>query len=123
MSNLTLNIYRDRFEITCVFPPSTTKRTWTPAENYQAERKEVMNNDSNRCFESYDPNDVEQMFEMQSKLLNLAKARGTRNSFSIYVVVDDFGDDPIYTCPSKSPCALHARGRHNIVSAIVSTQK
>jgi hypothetical protein len=54
--------------------------------------------------------------------MKLEKAQGGNKLCSIYVVIDDFPDDPSFSRQSNSRCALHARGGHNSVSATVSTQ-
>ena len=39
------------------------------------------------------------------------------------VVIDDFADEPAFTRQSKILHALFTRGRHSMISTIVSTQK
>jgi hypothetical protein len=43
--------------------------------------------------------------------------------YQILIVIDDFADDPIFSRHSKLLHALFTRGRHSMISTIVSTQK
>ena len=43
--------------------------------------------------------------------------------FKILIVIDDFADDPSFARHSKLLHALFTRGRHSMISTIVSTQK
>ena len=43
--------------------------------------------------------------------------------FSILVVVDDFADQPSFSRNSPLLNQLFVRGRHNVISTIVGTQK
>ena len=43
--------------------------------------------------------------------------------YQILIVIDDFADDPVFSRHSKSLHALFTRGRHSMISTIVSTQK
>ena len=43
--------------------------------------------------------------------------------YQILIVIDDFADDPVFSRHSKLLHALFTRGRHSMISTIVSTQK
>jgi hypothetical protein len=51
------------------------------------------------------------------------KTKGYTKIFQILIIVDDFADDPTFSRHSKSLHALFTRGRHSMISTIVSTQK
>ncbi len=51
------------------------------------------------------------------------KTKGYTKIFQILIIVDDFADDPSFSRHSKLLHALFTRGRHSMISTIVSTQK
>ena len=51
------------------------------------------------------------------------KASNRKKLFSMLIVIDDFADDAVLTRQSKLLHSLYTRGRHNIISTIVSTHK
>jgi hypothetical protein len=42
--------------------------------------------------------------------------------FQILIIVDDFADDPSFSRSSRLLHSLYTRGRHNMISTVVSTQ-
>ena len=51
------------------------------------------------------------------------KQQNYSNIYQILIVIDDFADDPVFSRHSKLLHALFTRGRHSMISTIVSTQK
>lgn len=125
ISNLILNIYRGAFERIFVFSPSIdVDSAWIEVKKYQADKMNVQENEKEQLyFDSYDPDDLENIIDTQHKVTKHVKASGKKKLFSILIIVDDFADDPKFTRQSKLLHSLFCRGRHNSISTIVSTQK
>jgi hypothetical protein len=123
LSNLILHIYRGCFERIYIFSPSIDiDSTWSPVKKYQSEIMKVDEKDK-LYFDSYNPNELENIIDTQHKVIKLMKENKRNKLFSILVVIDDFADDPSFTRQSKLLHSLYTRGRHNSISTIVSTQK
>ena len=46
----------------------------------------------------------------------------SKKLFQILIIIDDFADDPVFSRQSKLLHGLFTRGRHNMISTVVSTQ-
>jgi hypothetical protein len=125
LSNLILKIYRGCFERIYVFSPSVNvDQTWEAVKKYQEDVMKVKETDSEKLyFDSYNPEDLENIIETQHKVILQQKKQKHSHLFSVLVIVDDFADDPSFSRHSKILHSLFTRGRHNSISTIVSTQK
>ena len=125
LSNLILNIYRGCFERIFIFSPSIDiDKTWEPVKKYQTDDMKVAEKDNDKLyFDHYTPDDLENIIDMQHKIIKMLKDSNRKKLFSILIVIDDFGDDPSFTRQSRLLHSLFTRGRHNSISTIVSTQK
>ena len=125
LSNLILNIYRGCFERIFVFSPSIDiDKTWEPVKKYQSDDMKATEKDKEKLyFNHYDPADLEHIIDTQHKVIKMMKASNRKKLFSVLIVIDDFADDAVFTRQSKLLHSLYTRGRHNIISTIVYTQK
>ncbi len=74
-------------------------------------------------FDHYDPEDLEKMIKTQKEVVQYMKDKKKRKLYHILILVDDFADDPSFSRNSKLLHSLFTRGRHSMISTIVSTQK
>ena len=74
-------------------------------------------------FNSYDSEALTDMIETQGKIIDHMKKEGSKKIHQVWVIIDDFADDPTFTRQSRILHALYTRGRHNMISTITSTQK
>ena len=74
-------------------------------------------------FDHYEPDELQHIIDTQHKVIESMKKKGHKKLYSIFVVVDDFADDPKFSRHSNLLHALYTRGRHNSMSAITSTQQ
>ena len=74
-------------------------------------------------FDNYDPEYLQNIADMQHKIILKMKREKRTKLFSILVVIDDFADNPQFSRHSKLLHSLFTRGRHNCISSLVSTQK
>ncbi len=74
-------------------------------------------------YDHYDAEALENIVSTQHKLAEHMKTKGYTKIFQILIIVDDFADDPSFSRHNKLLHALFTRGRHSMISTIVSTQK
>jgi len=76
-----------------------------------------------KCFfNTYDPKELREVMDRQSKIAEWQKNHG-QHCFSVFILVDDFSDDPSFTRGSKLLHELYIRSRHSFISTITSVQK
>ena len=66
---------------------------------------------------------LKKIIETQHKVIDFQKKNKQKELYSILIVVDDFADDPRFVRYSNILHGLFTRGRHNVISCILSTQK
>ena len=85
--------------------------------------EEMCSKDEECFFDHYDPEDLEKIIDTQKKVVQYMKERKKKKLYQILILVDDFADDPSFSRSSKLLHSLFTRGRHTMISTIVSTQK
>ena len=60
--------------------------------------------------------------DRQSKIAESQKNNG-KHLFGVLMLIDDFGDKPVFTLQFKLLHQLYVRGRHSFISTITSAQK
>lgn len=124
LSNMILDIYRGCFDRIYIFSPSVNvDKTWDKCKEYIEKSQKVDPNKEQIYFDHYDPEALESIVSTQTKLAEHMKAKGYTKIYQILIVIDDFADDPTFSRHSKLLHALFTRGRHSMISTIVSTQK
>ena len=106
-----------------MFSPSVDlDRTWGPVKHY-VERELGVDLRREPCFfDRYDPAALEKVVAQQYKVAELCKARG-KDVFGVLVIVDDFVDQPSFLRNERLLHQLYVRGRHAMLSTVVSSQK
>ena len=124
MSNMILDIYRGCFDRIFIFSPSIdVDKTWGPVKDYIEKSQKVDTKKEKLFYDHYDAEALETIVSNQHKLAEHMKTKGYTKIFQILIIVDDFADDPAFSRHSKLLHALFTRGRHSMISTIVSTQK
>ena len=76
--------------------------TWEPVKKYQTDvLRAGANKNETLYFDTYDPDELENVIEVQHKITKHLKQQGRKKLFSILIIVDDFADDPKVTRQSK----------------------
>ena len=131
MVDMILRLYRGAWARLYVFSPSVDiDMTWKPVKEY-SEQVLGVNPDKERCFYSeWDPGALQAIVDQQAKITQLAKTHKMTQLPGILIVVDDFADDPRIMHASGGASAggsmlntLFIRGRHMMISTLVSSQK
>jgi hypothetical protein len=124
MSNMILDIYRGCFDRIYIYSPSVdVDKTWGPVREYIEKSQKVDTKKEKLFYDHYDAEALENIVSTQHKLAEHMKTKGYTKIFQILIIVDDFADDPTFSRHSKLLHALFTRGRHSMISTIVSTQK
>ena len=123
-SNMILKIYKGCFDRIYLFSPSIdVDKTWLPVKEYIEKSMKLDPKKEAIYFDHYDPEALEHIISTQHKVAEHMKQQNFTNIFQILIVIDDFADDPSFSRHSKLLHALFTRGRHSMISTIVSTQK
>lgn len=124
ISNMILNIYKDCFDRIYIFSPSIdVDKTWVPVKDYIEKSLKIDPKKEAIYFDHYDHDALENITTTQHKIAEHMKQQNYTKIFQILIVIDDFADDPTFSRHSKLLHALFTRGRHSMISTIVSTQK
>ena len=124
ISNMILDIYKDCFDRIYLFSPSIdVDKTWKPVKEYIEKSLKVNPDKEKIYFDHYDAEALQDIIATQHKVAEHMKAQNYTKIFQILIVIDDFADDATFSRHSKLLHSLATRGRHSMISTIVSTQK
>ncbi len=126
MSNMILDIYRgcfDRIYIYIFSPSVDVDKTWGPVREYIEKSQKVDTKKEKLFYDQYDAEALENIVSTQHKLAEHMQTKGYTKIFQILIIADDFADDPSFSHHSKLLHALFTRGRHSMISTVVSIQK
>ena len=123
--SMLLDLYRGAFARIYVFSPSVDiDQTWRPVKRY-VERDLGVDLDKEPCFfDTWRPEALKDILDTQAEMVAYQKKHKYKKLHGICVIVDDFADDPqVMHSSSNILSMLFMRGRHLMVSTILSTQK
>ena len=124
ISNMILDIYKDCFDRIYLFSPSIdVDKTWKPVQEYIEKSLKVHPDKEKIYFDHYDAEALENIISTQHKIAEHMKQQNYTKIYQILIVIDHFADDPTFSRHSKLLHALFTRGRHSMISTIVSTQQ
>ena len=124
LRNMILDIYRDCFERVYIFSPSiNVDHTWLPVKAYLDNKITLSEDEPQLYYDTYDPESLHAIIDTQRKIVEHQKTKKSNKLFSILIIVDDHADDPAFSRNSKLLHSLYVRGRHSMISTLVSTQK
>ena len=124
LQNMILDIYRDCFERVYIFSPSiNVDHTWLPVKSYLDNKINLSEDEPSLYYDTYDPESLQSIIDTQRKIVEHQKTKKSNKLFSILIIVDDHADDPAFSRNSKLLHSLYVRGRHSMISTLVSTQK
>ena len=118
IQNLILDVYRDCFSRIFIFSP-----TFVEVKKYINKEMKVDDKKEEIYFEHYNPDELQQVIDTQTKVITYMKDHKLKKLHSILIVVDDHADDLNFVRHGKLLHGLATRGRHQAISFILSTQK
>jgi hypothetical protein len=129
LQNMVLDIYTDKhhkslFDRIYIMSPSVfVDQAWKPVIAF-IEKNICHHSDKEPLFfDSYQPDELLKIIDTQHKIIKYMKDAGKTNLFQILIIIDDFADDKQFSRNSPLLNMLFVRGRHQLISTIVSTQK
>ena len=105
-----------------VFSPTINiDDNWQPVKRYIA--KEIKPREDEKVyFDHYNPEDLQEIVELQYKVIEYQKAHDHKQLFQIAIFIDDFAESQEFLRNSKMLHALYTKGRHANISTITSVQ-
>ena len=94
---------------------------WIPVNKY-IEKEIKPREDENVYFDHYDPNDLQDIVELQYKVIEYQKEHGHKQLFHIAFFIGEFVEPQEFLRNSKLLHALYTKGRHANISTITSVQ-
>jgi plasmid maintenance system killer protein len=124
LQNFILDIYRDCFARVFIWSPSIwVDQTWRPVMKYIEDHMHVKHTEEDPIyFEDYNNDDLEKVIDEQKKVIQYMKDKNKKRLYQILIIIDDHADNPALSRNSKLLHSLYTRGRHNMISTIVSVQ-
>jgi Cdc6-like AAA superfamily ATPase len=120
LQQLILKVYRNCWARVFIFSPSVKiDAAWAPVLSYVSEH---LSPREKFAFDEYDPEALAQIIEDQTRIATFMKGK-THKIPGICILIDDFGDDAAFSRRSTLLHKLFIRGRHAMISTIVSSQR
>ena len=122
LQNFILDIYKNCFDAIYIWSPSINHDdSWLPVKKYID--KDINKIGDQTYFDEYNHDDLQNVIETQQQITRYMKQQKSKKLFQILIVIDDFADNPEFSRSSKLLHSLFTRGRHAMISSIVSVQK
>ena len=92
ISNLILDVYKNCFNRIYIFSPTINiDDNWGPVKKYIA--KEIKPREDEKVyFDHYNPEDLQEIVELQYKVIEYQKAHDHKQLFQIAIFIDDFAE-------------------------------
>jgi len=129
LQSMVLDLYRrpsgkSPFSRIYIWSPSVNvDLAWVPVKKFIRGAQGVDEGKEKVCFDSYRPEEMEEVVDTQKKIVDAQKKRGDKRLYSILIIVDDFADEVAFTRRSSLLWMLYVRGRHYGISSISSVQR
>ncbi len=129
--DMILRLYRDAWSRIFVFSPSVhIDSSWAPVKDYIENDLKVDGSQEPFFFDKWDAEALNEIVDTQRRVIEESKKQKIKQLYGILIVVDDFADSP-QIVHSQSGAAsggsmlntLFIRGRHMMISTLVSSQK
>ena len=92
-----------------------TNPTFVKVKKYIRTDKKIDDKKEEIYFEHYNPEELQQVIDTQTKVISFMKHNKLKKLHSILIVVDDHADDLNFVRHSKLLHALATRGRHQAI--------
>ena len=121
ISNLILDVYTNCFNRIYIFSPTINiDDNWGPVKYIAKEIKP--REDEQVYFDHYNPADLQEIVELQYKVIEYQKTHDHKQLFQIAIFIDDFAESQEFLRNSKMFHALYTQGRHANISTITSAR-
>ena len=127
LSSMILDMYRGAFARIYIFSPSVhVDAAWLPVKEYVHKHLGVDPNKEQCFFDEWNEDALKNILDVQAKMVLYQKKHqpNGKKIHGILVCCDDHADDPrVMHSSSNVLTTLMLRGRHWMVSTVLSTQK
>ena len=129
--DLILRLYRNAWERIYIFSPSVhIDSCWKPVKDYIEKDLEVDGSKEPFFFDTWEPDVLNDIVDTQKRVIEESKKQKIKQLYGILIVVNDFADSPQVVHSSSGAASggsmlntLFIRGRHMMISTLVSSQK
>ena len=129
--DMILRLYRDAWERIYIFSPSVhIDSSWKPVKDYIENDLKVDGSKEPFFFDRWEPEVLNEIVDTQMRVIEESKKQKIKQLYGILIVVDDFADSPAIVHSSSGAASggsmlntLFIRGRHGMISTLVSSQK
>jgi hypothetical protein len=129
--DMILRLYRDVWERIYVFSPSVhIDSAWAPVKDYIENNLKVDGSKEPFFFDTWEPEVLNEIVDTQKRVIEESKKQKIKQLYGILIIVDDFADSPSVVHSSSGAASggsmlntLFIRGRHMMISTLVSSQK
>jgi hypothetical protein len=131
LTDMILRLYRGAWERIYIFSPSVhIDSTWAPVKDYIETVMKIDGEKEPFFFDTWQPEVLNEIVETQKRVIEESKKQKIKQLYGILIVVDDFADSPNIVHSSSGAASggsmlntLFIRGRHMMISTLVSSQK
>jgi hypothetical protein len=131
LCDMILRLYRGAFERIYIFSPSVhIDSVWAPVKDYIEKDMKIDGEKEPFFFDTWEPAVLAQIVDTQKKVIEESKKQKIKQLYGILIVVDDFADSPNVVHSNSGAASggsmlntLFIRGRHMMISTLVSSQK
>jgi hypothetical protein len=129
--DMILRLYRGAWERIYIFSPSVhIDSSWAPVKSYIENDLKVDGSKEPFFFDKWEPEVLTEIVETQKRVIEESKKQKIKQLYGILIVVDDFADSPNVVHSNSGAASggsmlntLFIRGRHMMISTLVSSQK
>ena len=129
--SMIVDFYRGAWERIYIFSPSIhIDSAWSPVKDYIENELKVDGGKEPFFFDTWDPEVFNEIVDTQKRVIEESKKQKIKQLYGILIVVDDFADSPNVVHSNSGAASggsmlntLFIRGRHMMISTIVSSQK
>ena len=129
--DMILRLYRNAWERIYIFSPSVhIDSSWKPVKDYIEKDLKVDGAKEPFFFDKWEPEVLNEIVDTQKRVIEESKKQKIKQLYGILIVVDDFADSPQVVHSSSGASSggsmlntLFIRGRHLMISTLVSSQK
>jgi hypothetical protein len=131
LCDMIIRLYRGAFERIYIFSPSVhIDSVWAPVKDYIEKEMKIDGEKEPFFFDTWEPAVLAQIVDTQKRVIEESKKQKIKQLYGILIVVDDFADSPNIVHSNSGAASggsmlntLFIRGRHMMISTLVSSQK
>jgi hypothetical protein len=129
--SMILDMYRNAWERIYIFSPSVhLDSCWKPVKDYIENDLKVDGDKEPFFFDKWEPEVLNDIVDTQRRVIEESKKQKIKQLYGILIIIDDWADSPNVVHSNSGAASggsmlntLFIRGRHMMISTIVSSQR